>query len=111
MTIEELNEAVETGEIDELIRVCEARQVKALSALADAICAKKDARIILLCGGSSAGKTTTAKEDEDALAGKTSFPATDQFGNEYKIAINGQALDASEVNGSKLSKWVTEGLG
>ncbi|MBQ7320013.1 MAG: hypothetical protein IJW97_07555 [Clostridia bacterium] len=57
------------------------------------------------------GKTTTAKEDEDALAGKTSFPATDQFGNEYKIAINGQALDASEVNGSKLSKWVTEGLG
>ena len=61
MTIEELNEAVETGEIDELIRVCEARQVKALSALADAICAKKDVRIILLCGGSSAGKTTTAK--------------------------------------------------
>ena len=61
MTIEELNEAVETGEIDELIRVCEARQVKQLSALADTICAKKDVRIILLCGGSSAGKTTTAK--------------------------------------------------
>ena len=56
-------------------------------------------------------KTTTAKEDEDALAGKTSFPATDQFGNEYKIVINGQALDVSEVNGSKLSKWVIEGLG
>ena len=32
-----------------------------LSALADTICAKKDVRIILLCGGSSAGKTTTAK--------------------------------------------------
>jgi myotubularin-related protein 5/13 len=29
MTIEELNEAVATGEIDEVIRVCEARQVKA----------------------------------------------------------------------------------
>ena len=28
MTIEELNEAVETGEIDEVIRVCEARQVR-----------------------------------------------------------------------------------
>ena len=61
MTIEELNNAVETGEIDELIRVCEARQVKALSALADRICAKKGVRLVLLCGGSSAGKTTTAK--------------------------------------------------
>ena len=61
MTIEELNEAVATGEIDEVIRVCEARQVKALSALADRICAQKGVRVILLCGGSSAGKTTTAK--------------------------------------------------
>ncbi len=61
MTIEELNAAVDTGEIDEIIRVCEARQVKALSALADRICAQKDVRVILLCGGSSAGKTTTAK--------------------------------------------------
>ena len=61
MTVEELNDAVETGEIDELIRVCEARQVKHLSALADTICAKKGVRLILLCGGSSAGKTTTAK--------------------------------------------------
>ena len=60
MTIEELNEAVDTGEIDELIRVCEARQVKALSALADRICAQAGVRLVLLCGGSSAGKTTTA---------------------------------------------------
>lgn len=61
MTLEELNEAVETGEIDEVVRVCEARQVKALSALADRICAQKGVRLVLLCGGSSAGKTTTAK--------------------------------------------------
>ena len=61
MTIEELNAAVDSGEIDEVIRVCEARQVKALSALADRICARKDVRVVLLCGGSSAGKTTTAK--------------------------------------------------
>jgi uridine kinase len=61
MTIEELNAAVDSGEIDEIIRVCEARQVKALAALADRICAQKGVRIILLCGGSSAGKTTTAK--------------------------------------------------
>ena len=61
MTIEELNAAVDSGEIDEIIRVCEARQVKALSALADRICSRKDVRVVLLCGGSSAGKTTTAK--------------------------------------------------
>ena len=61
MTLEELNEAVETGEIDEVVRVCEARQVKALSALADRICAQDGVRLVLLCGGSSAGKTTTAK--------------------------------------------------
>lgn len=61
MTIEELNAAVESGEIDEIIRVCEARQVKALASLADRICAKGGVRLILLCGGSSAGKTTTAK--------------------------------------------------
>jgi len=61
MTIEELNDAVESGEIDEIVRVCEARQVKALSALADRICSQRGVRIVLLCGGSSAGKTTTAK--------------------------------------------------
>ena len=46
MTIEELNDAVDTGEIDELIRVCEARQVKALSALADRICAQDGVRLL-----------------------------------------------------------------
>ena len=61
MTIEELNAAVDSGEIDEIIRVSEARQVKALSAIADTICARRGARLVLLAGGSSAGKTTTAK--------------------------------------------------
>ncbi len=61
MTIGDLNEAVNSGEIDELIRVCETRQVKVLSKIADDICAKGGVRLILLCGGSSAGKTTTAK--------------------------------------------------
>jgi len=61
MTIEELNDAVDSGEIDEVIRVCEARQVKALSKIADTICARRGVRLVLLAGGSSAGKTTTAK--------------------------------------------------
>ena len=61
MTIEELNEAVDSGDIDELVRVCEARQQKDLSKIADTICARRGVRLVLLAGGSSAGKTTTAK--------------------------------------------------
>ena len=61
MTIEELNGKVDSGEIDEFIRVCEARQHKALSRLADTIQSRGDVRVVLLAGASSAGKTTTAK--------------------------------------------------
>ncbi len=61
MTIDELNTLVDTGEIDEFIRVCEARQCKALSKIADTITEKGNVRLVLLAGASSAGKTTTAK--------------------------------------------------
>ena len=61
MTVEELNESAADGTIDEVIRVAEARQVKALSRIADTICARDDVRLILVSGGSAAGKTTTAK--------------------------------------------------
>lgn len=61
MTLDELNSVVESGGIDEFIRVCEARQVKALSKIADDITARPEIRLILLAGASSAGKTTTAK--------------------------------------------------
>jgi len=61
MTIEELNESAADGTIDEVIRVAEARQVKALSKIADTICSRQDVRLVLVSGGSAAGKTTTAK--------------------------------------------------
>lgn len=61
MTIEQLNALAESGEIDEFIRVCEARQVKALSAIADVVASRGGKRLVLLAGASSAGKTTTAK--------------------------------------------------
>ena len=60
MDIDELNAYVESGQIDELIRVSEARQCKALSKIADAITVDGNKRIVLLAGGSSSGKTTTA---------------------------------------------------
>ena len=61
MTIEELNGYVDSGEIDEIIRVAEARQCKALSHIADEITGRRAVRLVLLAGASSAGKTTTAK--------------------------------------------------
>jgi len=61
MSIEELNDLIEYGDINEFIRVCEARQCKVLSKVADVIAAKKGVRVILIAGASSAGKTTTAK--------------------------------------------------
>lgn len=61
MTIDELNALAESGGISEFIRVCEARQCKALSKIADDITERPGVRLILLAGASSAGKTTTAK--------------------------------------------------
>ena len=61
MSIEELNDLIEHGDINEFVRVCEARQRKALSKIADIITEKKGVRVILIAGASSAGKTTTAK--------------------------------------------------
>lgn len=61
MTIEELNNLVDTGGIDEFIRVCEARQCKALSRIADDISSRDNVGLVLVSGASSAGKTTTSK--------------------------------------------------
>lgn len=61
MTSEELNEHINDGTINEVIRVAEAKQVKRLSQIADDICAHEQVRVVLLAGASSAGKTTTAK--------------------------------------------------
>lgn len=61
MTIEELNDAIRTGEIGEIIRVAESRQRKRLSKIADRVCELPEVRLILLAGASAAGKTTTAK--------------------------------------------------
>lgn len=61
MTSEELNECIRNGTVNDVIRVAEARQVKDLSRIADEVCSDSLRRLVLVCGASSAGKTTTAK--------------------------------------------------
>jgi uridine kinase len=68
VTIEELNKAVLNGNIDNLILVSEARQIKALSKIADKISAKGSVKLLLIAGPSSAGKTTTSKRLVTQLA-------------------------------------------
>ena len=59
-TVGEFNKAVAAGRATELINVSEALQEKKLSQMADDITAR-GARLVLLAGPSSSGKTTTAK--------------------------------------------------
>ncbi|MGL5575877.1 MAG: nucleoside kinase, partial [Sarcina sp.] len=56
-----LNETQNNGEIAEIIRVSEALHEKKIALIADKFCEKKDAKIILVAGPSSSGKTTFTK--------------------------------------------------
>lgn len=58
-TVADLNELVSSGKIRELIRVNEALHEKRYAKVADEIC-RKNARIVMLAGPSSSGKTTSA---------------------------------------------------
>lgn len=59
-TVGEFNAAVRQGRATELINVSEALQEKKLSRMADEI-VERGARIVLIAGPSSSGKTTTSK--------------------------------------------------
>lgn len=59
-TVGELNAAVRQGRATELINVSEALQEKKLAAIADEI-VQRGAKLVLLAGPSSSGKTTTSK--------------------------------------------------
>ena len=58
-TVPDLNELTASGKIRELIRVNEALHEKRFSQVADMVC-QRDARIVMLAGPSSSGKTTSA---------------------------------------------------
>lgn len=58
-TVADLNEAVCSGKIRELIRVNEALHEKRYSQVADMVC-QRNAKVVMLAGPSSSGKTTSA---------------------------------------------------
>ncbi|MGI6412293.1 MAG: nucleoside kinase [Syntrophomonadaceae bacterium] len=56
-----LNEKIEAGAIDDIIRVNEALHEKKIALIADQICNNRDIRLVLISGPSSSGKTTFAQ--------------------------------------------------
>lgn len=58
-TIADLNDLVQNGKIRELIRVNEALHEKRFSQIADKVCTQ-NAKVVMLAGPSSSGKTTSA---------------------------------------------------
>ena len=58
-TAADLNELTESGKIRELIRVNEALHEKRFSQVADMVC-QREAKVVMLAGPSSSGKTTSA---------------------------------------------------
>ena len=96
MTAEELNEHIRRGTVNDVIRVAEARQVKWLSRIADEICADSRHRLVLVCGASAAGKTTTAKRICTQLM-VNDRPAMHISTDDYFV---GDALNPRDENGN-----------
>ncbi|WP_082736109.1 nucleoside kinase [Syntrophomonas wolfei] len=56
-----LNDIIEQGDINDIIRVNEALHEKKIAFIADQICSDEDIRLVLISGPSSSGKTTFAQ--------------------------------------------------
>ena len=78
-----LNDAVLTRDVDELIRISEGLHEKKIARIADMAVSERSARVILIAGPSSSGKTTFSKRlgVQLRVAGKT--PATISIDDYY----------------------------
>ncbi len=94
-TVGELNEAVEANKTTQLINVAEALHNKDISSLADQITERYHnggARVILVAGPSSSGKTTTTKRLAVQLMTNFLRPVTISLDN-YYLNIDQRPLD------------------
>lgn len=57
-----LNQLIHDRKVNGFINVAETLQTKAISEIADQVAAKKTAKVVLIAGPSSSGKTTTSKK-------------------------------------------------
>lgn len=58
----DLNKVVSSGKIDELIRICENKQNSEFIEIANRIVKNSSAKVVLMAGPSSSGKTTSSKK-------------------------------------------------
>ncbi len=101
-TVADLNGHVKNGRIRELIRVNEAVHERRFSGIADMIC-ERGAKVVLLAGPSSSGKTTSANRLATQLRGHGKMPILMSLDDYYidrdKIAPGPDGkLDLEHIN-------------
>jgi uridine kinase len=100
--VADLNELVKNKGLREFIRVNEALHEKKLSELANSICERESARVVLIAGPSSSGKTTFANRLKIHLRvhGKQCYP----------ISIDNYYLDREKIPLDKTGKQDLENI-
>ncbi len=87
-----LNEKIQSGEIEEVIKVNEALHEKKIANIADLICEDDNIKVILIAGPSSSGKTTFSKRLAVHLTVNGKRPITisldDYFVDREKTPLN-----------------------
>jgi len=88
-----INEMIESGHATELVAMGEQYHAKQLSRIARAICKRPDVRVVLICGPSSSGKTSTSHRLCLELLAQGKQPVALSLDNWY---LNGDRIPLDE---------------
>ena len=88
-----INEMIESGHAAELVAMGEQYHAKQLARIARAICKRPNVRVVLICGPSSSGKTTTSHRLCLELLAKGKQPVALSLDNWY---LNGDNIPLDE---------------
>ena len=91
-----LNQVIHDKKVNDFISITETYQTKMISDIADQIQAKKSARVVLIAGPSSSGKTTTSKKLSLQLEARGYTPKVISLDNYYV----GRAETPKDKNGN-----------